>query len=143
MPCSPCAPENVPEPVAEKVPEIPQEPDDKPRVSFAADQDPQSHIERQETPVAPARNSESSVSTVSSIEPPQQTAEKVEQAAEVVEEQIEEELIQEEMIQPIQRGVSTDSDKIGGVTLDEYEQSKKIAMDHFITETTVPEGTVI
>ena len=44
------------------------------------------------------------------------------------------------MIQPIQRGVSTDSDKIGGVTLDEYEKSKKIAMDHFITETTAPEG---
>ena len=46
------------------------------------------------------------------------------------------------MIQPIQRGVSTDSDKIGGVTLDEYEKSKKIAMDHFITETSAPEGMV-
>ena len=63
VPCTPCAPENVPEPEPEKVPEVPEVPqeiEDKPRVSFAADQDPQSSIDRQETPVAPTRTSESS-----------------------------------------------------------------------------------
>ena len=41
------------------------------------------------------------------------------------------------MISPIQRGLSTDSDKVGGMTLDDYEKSKQVAMDHFITEQVV------
>ena len=46
------------------------------------------------------------------------------------------------MISPIQiqRGLSTDSDKVGGMTLADYEKSKQVAMDHFITEQGVAQG---
>ena len=48
------------------------------------------------------------------------------------------------MISPIQiqRGLSTDSDKVGGMTLADYEKSKQVAMDHFITEQVVEKAGV-
>ena len=147
VPCAPCVSD---EPVVSIEPEQkpitppPQVLDDKPRVSFVNDEPTQeSTIERDETPLPPPREEspKSSVSSVSSISshfsdkaPTPEPVELVQQGA-VEEVQIEEEIIQEEMIAPIQRGMSTESDdKIGGVTLQDYEKSKKVAMDHFITE---------
>ena len=144
-PCTPCVadePEVSVEP--EKKPLTPPPViDDKPRVSFVNDEPTEdSKIQRDETPLPPPREEspKSSVSSVSSIsshsdKAPTPEPVEIEQQQEPVEEApIEEEIIQEEMIAPIQRGMSTDSDKIGGMTLEDYEKSKKVAMDHFITE---------
>ena len=140
MPCAPCVSEEPVvsiEPDQKPITPPPQVLDDKPRVSFVNDEPTQeSTIERDETPLPPPREEspKSSVSSVSSIS--SHFSDKAPTPEPVVEEaQIEEEIIQEEMIAPIQRGMSTESDdKIGGVTLQDYEKSKKVAMDHFITE---------
>jgi len=140
MPCAPCVSEEPVvsiEPDQKPITPPPQVLDDKPRVSFVNDEPTQeSTIERDETPLPPPREEspKSSVSSVSSIS--SHFSDKAPTPEPVVEEApIEEEIIQEEMIAPIQRGMSTESDdKIGGVTLQDYEKSKKVAMDHFITE---------